>query len=792
MKTSTQRLWSCKRLLGLSFLLGGPLAIADPGTAAVPAPTPVRAGVNEPGPAIARSVPMPGREERLRWLVRPNPSAEVGAEPGALGGPRSAEDDYDLRHVRLQLDLTDTTGKVVHGAAVQKCESRVSSLHQVVLDLIDAMQVDTVRVDGLPATFTHAQDLLTINLPIPLGIGQSAAVRVAYHGRPPQDGSGMIFDRYNNKAFIWTLSEPLDARRWWPCKNRPDDKADSSRVEITVASWMTATSNGLLESAVPGRPGTMIYTWRERHPIAPYLICATAGDFRRVDDVYHQPGGGDMPVQSYVFPDQVNWAQEDFSILPDAIGAFGDRFGLYPFLDEKYGITVFGWSGGMEHQTNTSLGWFLIGGDHYFDWINVHELSHQWWGDNITCATWADTWLNEGFASWCEAVWYEHVGGAQAYRDYMNQSENVFDPSGPVYNYPDPFDGNTVYNKGGWVVHMLRGVLGDSLFFQGLREYRSAWQGRSVTTEQFRASMESTAGRDLGWFFDEWVYGVNRPHYLVSTLSEPSPTGRTVYVHLDQTQTDAAYFTMPVRIRIAAGGTRNFVLWNDPDHEDLAVSLPAFPANVTVDPDSWILRTVNTGPYHLNLISADLPPALTDTLVSVPLIAKGGTLPYAWQALDPPPSGISLDPQTGILAGIPVTAGDYLFRVRVGDASVPAQADTQRIRWTILSSPAGVQPSPVLVDDHHIQIAPNPAAGSIHLMIATGSAAPAEFRVYDLAGRLMATGRSPESGGAGVRTWVWDGRDSSGRRAAAGLYWVSARVTGDGQRAARGRVLLLN
>ncbi|MEZ4654084.1 MAG: M1 family aminopeptidase [Candidatus Eisenbacteria bacterium] len=565
--------------------------------------------------------------------------------------------------------VSDTTGETIRGVATEVLTSTTPTLGQITMDLIDAMTVESVEVDGSSAPFLHTQDLLTVTLGTPIPEGESATVRVSYHGHPPQDGYGLYFDTHAGRSFIWTISEPSDARRWWPVKDRPDDKADSCRVRITAPVSMTATSNGRLESTAPGLSGTQVWTWVERHPIAPYLICVNAGDFEVVSDSWDRPGGGTMPIDSYVFPEQMGAAATDFSIAPGALSAFSERFGIYPFADEKYGITVFGWGGGMEHQTNTSYGHFLITGDHRYDWIYVHELSHQWWGDNVTCATWADTWLNEGFASWCEALWYEHEGGFGAYRDYMTQSQRVRDPSGPIYDYPDPFDGNTIYNKGAWAAHMLRGVLGDSVMFSALADYRVAYQNRSVTTEQLRASLEASSGRDLSWFFDEWIYGMNRPHYRVSSFAESHGSGQRVYVHLDQTQADP-YFTMPVQIRVQAGvEEKTAVLFNDPDHEDLVVDLESGgPVSVTVDPDQWILRTVESGAYELNLITTALPAAATGASVSDTLVARGGTPPYSWQAIDALPAGIVLGLHDGVLSGTPTQDGDYAFRVEVWTA----------------------------------------------------------------------------------------------------------------------------
>ncbi|MDM7917365.1 MAG: M1 family metallopeptidase, partial [Candidatus Eisenbacteria bacterium] len=497
------------------------------------------------------------------------------------------------------------------GNASLRVASRVPALEEVVLDMFtDWLYADSVLVDGEPVPFLAEEGRIRVRLSRFLDPGDTATVRVAYWGGIVADYMGLTFGRHEGHPYLWTLSEPDYARYWWPTKDQPDDKADSADVLVTVPEALTATSNGLLREVTAGPGATRTFWWHESYPIATYLISITAGDFRLLTGSYPIPGGGTMPTEFYVFPELVERAQEDFSINNEAIDTFAERFGLYPFLREKYGITVFGYSGGMEHQTNTSYGHWLISGQHYFDWIYVHELAHQWWGDDVTCATWGDVWLNEGFASWSEVLWAEHAGGPDSARTWLLDAQQVLDRTGRIYGVDEPFgqDANLVYNKASWVVHMLRGVLGDPLFFAGLAEYRARHTGSVATTEQFEEAMEAASGQELDWFMDQWIHGPSWPTYEVSALAEAIPGGQRAWVHLEQTQRIGGFFTMPVRIRARAGdAVRDTVLWNDPDHEDLALDLPEGPLEVEIDPDWWILRdSVATAPYGLNIVTTDL------------------------------------------------------------------------------------------------------------------------------------------------------------------------------------------
>jgi len=658
-----------------------------------PAVSPPRPAMSPPRPAmssprLAVSPPRPGAAERLRTLIAERPRV-VPLAPGARSAPRP-QDDYDLRHVRLEIDLTGHESKVLSGAVSLRITSRVPALEEVVLDMYSFwLQADSVFVDGEPVPHLTQGDELRVRLSQFLGLGQSATVRVVYQGVIDAAHSGLTFGLDPmRRPYIWTLSQPSQARNWWPTKDQPDDKADSAEVLITVPDTLTATSNGLLRDVRPGPGATKTYWWSHSYPIATYLISVAAGYFTRLTGSYPIPGGGSLPTEFFVFPELVAKAEEDFSINNEAMDLFSSRFGPYPFLREKYGITVFGTSGGMEHQTNTSYFHLMITGTHYFDWIYVHELAHQWWGDDVTCETWADVWLNEGFASWCEALWVEHEDGPEAYRDYMVGVNLVWDRTGRIYGADEPFseDAVLVYNKAAWVVHMLRGVLGDSLFYRGLAEHRARHTGGTATTAEFQEAIEAATGRDLDWFFAQWIYGPSWPTYETSVLAEPAAEGQRAWVHLAQRQDLGGPFAMPVRIRATAGtAVRDTVVWNDADHEDFALDLPEGPLTIEIDPDRWILRdSVLAAPYSLNIVTTDLDPVHAGAPVAVDLLARGGEEPHGWEALDVLPLGLTLVPETGEIRGTTDTVGEVHFRVQVRDSSTPSLVDTQQYRWQIL------------------------------------------------------------------------------------------------------------
>jgi hypothetical protein len=276
------------------------------------------------------------------------------------------------------------------------------------------------------------------------------------------------------------------------------------------------------------------------------------------------------------------------------IAFYAETFGEYPFLEDKYGMSAFPWSGAMEHTTNTSYGYLLIDGGHSNDYVIAHELAHQWWGDSVSPEDWKDVWLNEGFASYSEALWAEHLGGADRYRDYMNSFwSSSFD--GTLYD-PNELFGSTVYDKGAWAVHMLRGVMGDGPFFQGLRDWYASRRDATGNTAQFQSTMQARYGASLGWYFEEWVYGPNMPAYEVGwTTADLGSGAYRNWVQIRQTQADAGLFTMPVRLTlVTASGREARTVWNDALDQDFTLDTAEPLTDLVFDERDWILKASET------------------------------------------------------------------------------------------------------------------------------------------------------------------------------------------------------
>ncbi len=537
--------------------------------------------------------PMPNGETESRDARDVAPylaawKARVAGRAAAAHQPMTAnQQQYDVRWHDLNLTFTTGTNQV-SGTVRTKGTVVAGPISVVELDLYANMVVDGATSAGGATTTSRAGNLLTVNLERAYNTGETFDITVTYHGAP--SGSGYFgFSSVQARTLIWSLSEAYGARTWWPCKDAPEDKADSVDVHFTVPSSMTAVSNGTL-TGTTNNGATITYHWKERYPIATYLVSIAAYAYSIVDDWYKPTPTDSMLIRFHIVPESVGNAATVDAKVKDMIAAYASRMGEYPFLAEKYGHAEFPFSGGMEHQTCTSLGV-------YNESVIAHELMHQWWGDLVTCRDFAHIWLNEGFATYGEALWQEAIGGMSAYHADMNF--NRYLGAGTVW-VPDPlnesrvFDSNLSYNKGSWVLHMLRHVLGDDTFFEALRHYRDVWGYKSATTEDFRDAVEAVAGRDLDAFFQQWVYGEYYPTYQYSWTSAPSGGGYDVTLTLQQIQA-WQLFNMPVDVTITtASSETTFVVPDSLASQTFVLHVAASPTGVQIDKDGWILKSVKT------------------------------------------------------------------------------------------------------------------------------------------------------------------------------------------------------
>jgi aminopeptidase N len=515
---------------------------------------------------------------KAAWLARSRQAVQTSLP---------SQEDYDVKHYDLDLYFT-TTGyqKRITGTVTVRAEVVGDFLDAVDLDFAETKTVDSVSVAGSPSTFTQTSTHVTVDLDRTYAQGEEFEVAVHYHG--VIIGGGLRAENRSSGLLIWSLSSVYRAREWWPCKDWPWDKADSVDVHINVPNTMTAVSNGVL-THVEDNGTRAIYHWHEKHPISTYLVSVACHPYTVFSDWYHYGPTDSMEVRHHVFPDHYPAVVESVQVTVSALELFAQLFGEYPFVDEKYGHSEVEWSGGMEHQTVCTIGAWA-------EYLIVHELAHQWWGDMITCETFQHIWLNEGFATYAEALWWEATQGTEAY--HTDMSRKVYFGAGTVI-VEDPdndeiFDYDLSYCKGAWVLHMLRHVVGDSTFFDILRAYGSSdLRYGTATTEDFQGVCESVSGLDLDEFFHQWIYEEFYPIYECQWSWEGGGSSYEVSVAIDQLQTNYV-FNMPMDVTVyTVAGESTFVVGDSLAHQGFTLTVNAQPTGLELDRDNWILHQMS-------------------------------------------------------------------------------------------------------------------------------------------------------------------------------------------------------
>ncbi len=465
-----------------------------------------------PGPVLAGTPPLPAPEKcATGHLLAPALSRDDYPPPPA--GDRG----FDV--LTYDLDLTILPDSYsIDGRLAMTLVVLAAELDTVRLDLVDELSCTRAGSDGRDLAFHHEADALLVALPSTPAMGDTLTLDLAWNGRPPRHGQmqvGLLFRSHDggtpdNPAddvpVVANVSEPWSAHSWWPCKDHPADKALVS-CAITVPDSLAAVSNGTLLGSEAVEPDLRRFRWREAYPLPTYLVCLAVSDY----ESWSEECLG-VELQFHVFPPDRARAEADFAPTCAMLEFLTGLVGPYPFAGEKYAQVEIKWIGGMEHSTATGISQLLLTGDGRYENLILHELAHHWFGDSLTPGRWRDLWLNEGFARFCEALWVEHRQGPEAYRDFMHaigrgRHETWFVGDG-LLGDPAPILPNTmVYDKGAWLLHSLRVLLGDEAFFRLLRDYagRPDLVHGTVLRGDFQSAAETAAGRDLDALFAPWL-----------------------------------------------------------------------------------------------------------------------------------------------------------------------------------------------------------------------------------------------------------------------------------------------
>ncbi|MBI4725752.1 T9SS type A sorting domain-containing protein [candidate division TA06 bacterium] len=705
---------------------------------------------------------------------------------------------YDVLKYRLAVDLPMTNDSLYGHQNILAVKK--SSSDSLTLDCV-RLEVDSVKLNGSHTGFLPSADTLYLMADYAsVAVGDSFDLEVFYRGGNFSKNGGRKwgyywypkgYDANTLHASGYTMSEPQDARAWMPCFDEPWDKADSGcSISITIPDSLAAASNGLLQDTL--RSGDRLtWRWREDSAITTYLMCFTASRFSIWSDTVYTVSGKTIPLNYFVWPEDSALSQTVFATVPQMTRLYDSLFHPYPF--GKYGMAaVYPFAyGGMEHQAMTTI---------HRSWITnnsqrgiVHELAHMWFGDLITCGTWADIWLNEGFASYLEAVYDEWLN-SRLPGIYMNQyfwraltgNANIY----PIYNPPPNllFDYSMVYTKGAWVLQGLRWVMGDTVFFPMMRAYADSFANGNVVTADFQRIAEQHYGSTLDWYFAQWVYRAGHPKYYLVGYHKTHPDSNGAKLLIKQTSATGELYKMPVAIvdSSSAGALDTFRVWIQNTDTviigDYLNSIEWF----KFDPDSWILKelydslpvlsnlSTGTKKYGNSLIDVYWRKFRMDS-------ACAGYNVYRADNAAGPFARINFDIIADTMFSDTTTySGSEYYYAVTAVSSLDTCYETRHSNvLSIVAGGVGSEPDnrELITDLGLNQNVPNPFKQSTMINYQLTKPGLATLKVYNIQGQAVKTlVNSIQS--AGRHQAQWDGRDAAGNRASSGIYFVKLEAEG--------------
>jgi aminopeptidase N len=510
---------------------------------------------------------------------------------------------YDVHFYSLNLNMTNTSSYLSGTAEIHAKAN--ANLDSALFELYPSMIISEVRVNGLVVNFSRLGT--AVKVPVNSSVNQNFIIEISYSGNPPTaqtnplGGSGMTAGTspsWGNKV-VWSLSEPFSAYEWFPCKQSLRDKADSSFVAVTVPDTCKAGSNGVLINTVPLGNGFTRYEWKNKHAIDYYLISVAVAKYIEYS-FYANPVGAPNPIliQNFIYdnPQTLNYFQNQINETADFMELFYDLYGPYPFEDQKYGHCMAPIGGGMEHQTMTTQGSFSKG-------LTAHELAHQWWGNSVTCASWSDIFINEGFASYSEYVMLENLYPAEKAQHMLDVHDNVLSQTGGSVWFSDTlnenriFNGRLSYDKGSGIIHSIRYLMNnDSLFFAGLREFQNDFKDSVARGIDFRNKMQEISSINYTPFFEQWYFGEGYPTYSIRWKQ----IGQDLLLELKHTASKPSVtptFTNPIDLRFIRQGMNDTLIRFDVASNSQQFYISNFgtlSSTITVDPQNWIINNIGT------------------------------------------------------------------------------------------------------------------------------------------------------------------------------------------------------
>jgi aminopeptidase N len=555
---------------------------------------------------------------------RPCAQAKHKTSPARLQYARSSlalvpqishELKYDVKFVHLDVNVQRNTKfisgnvKTVATVTIAPLDTFMTLLHQV-------HTIDSILFNGSSLAFSRKDSMVKVKVPSPLGNGTTFTTVVYYKGTAPVGGSAIgsgfstgVSGSWGNQA-TWSLSESFVAYHWWPCKQILTDKIDSSWVFITTDSTNKAGSNGLLKNVVT-TGSQKRFEWKSGYPIDYYLISVAVAKYKEYN-TYAKPQylSDSVLIQNYIYDNAINnssWISQqksELDRLPEVLKLFSNLYGMYPFYKEKYGHCMAPFGGGMEHQTMTSLGFF----EYY---INAHELGHQWWGDHVTCKSWGDIWINEGFAVYSEFLAAEYLDPSNFTAVVNDAHTNVMGQPGGSIHFTDTLNSNRIfssrltYDKGGSIIHTLRFLTNnDSLWFNTLRGFQNTYMNSTASAEDFKNYYTAQTGINATQFFNQWYYGQGYPTFSVkyNHLNNVCWIKNTQSVSMPAV---TPVFITPLEYTIKRIGLPDTTLrlMHNVSVETYSFPLTGTIAAMYVDKKNWLINNLS-GPFKDNTLGA--------------------------------------------------------------------------------------------------------------------------------------------------------------------------------------------
>jgi len=531
--------------------------------------------------------------------------------------------NYDLRYQRLELTLNPASSANITGKVTSHFIPN-QDMNSIYFDFNDALTVSEVKYHGSNISFSQlTSNEIKIDFPSTLFNNVLDSLSISYSGTPVIEN---IIDSYSrhrlNKStntsvpyVIYTLSEPYGAKDWFPTKQSLNDKIEKVRIEVTTPTGIYVAANGKLisETAISG---TQLKTiWQTNYAIPAYLIAIGVTSYNKYTDTIGNPP---FPYINYIYPSNSSLTLTNINKVKPIMELFETYFGPYPYRDEKYGHMEFDFGGGMEHPTMSSMGTNTLS-------VYAHELAHQWFGDKTTCKTWNDVWINEGFARFAEHLYNEKItnaGNKTAFISYLQSIiNNITSSNGGSVYVPESglesfriFDSRLSYDKGSYLLVMLKWMVGDDAFYQAIRNYSNQYAYNYATGMDFKSSFEASTGKDFTEFFNDWYFGEGYPIYNIKWKQNPDQSISFKVSQTRSTTSAPAFFEMllPIKVTGTSGQTAELVLNNTTNDQLFTLPLSFDVSSVSFNYENQILTKNAT-------VTNDTTFLATDTAKEAPL-----------------------------------------------------------------------------------------------------------------------------------------------------------------------------